>query len=342
MNASVKAWYLRGMPRACRDALSREIYEPVFDPSTGNCYRNPCAAEEAGVVDWRPGCLLEVPSYGGEIFAPSTDAWASEVWWGGPRRGGRRRRRGPGGGPRRGGGLVRQPGGSLYGGNRGGLVRQPGGSLYGKTPGGGGVVRQPGGMSLSRAPQGGLFAKPAYASASPLAPSYTVQMTPTARFSGSIKSDSGLRVATPSYASAPSMSPSGGQSVQSTPTARSTASLAPATTNRVATTGYASASRATLKGLGQDATEHPLARAISSVTAAWARTALLVALGATVPPLLVGGLVRMRTKSWGKALAAGVATGAAEVAVLGAMRDRRTASTPSTTSSSPIAMAYIR
>jgi hypothetical protein len=68
---------------SCRDALSREISEPVVDPFTGICYRNPCAAEEAGVPDWAPGCVLAQP-----VYPSGPDLWASEIWWSGDEHGG--------------------------------------------------------------------------------------------------------------------------------------------------------------------------------------------------------------------------------------------------------------
>jgi len=99
---------------SCRDALSREVSDPVYDPLTGRCYRNPCAAEEDGVLDWAPGCAPIQQIYGSYEVGPSS-SWASEVWWDGGGGGRRRHRRrhapphhGGGGrfGPPRHGGLA--------------------------------------------------------------------------------------------------------------------------------------------------------------------------------------------------------------------------------------------
>lgn len=79
--------------RSCRDALSRELANPVHDPLTGLCYRNACAAEEAGVVRWEPGCAYQPPVYTAayELAIPTV---YRETWlpWYDHRRGRRQRR----------------------------------------------------------------------------------------------------------------------------------------------------------------------------------------------------------------------------------------------------------
>jgi hypothetical protein len=115
---------------SCRDLLSREIYDPVYDPLTGICYRNPCAAEEAGIVDWMPGCGATIPSYA----IDTGPTWVEEAWWndGGGR--GRRRRR-------RSGHPLSPPGGGRFGPTLGPPMLRPGGGM--KSSGGGGDLLPP-------------------------------------------------------------------------------------------------------------------------------------------------------------------------------------------------------
>lgn len=203
---------------SCPDPLSHEIYEPVHDPLTGLCYRNPCAAEEAGVVDWVPGCVIAEP-----VYAPSTDVielgpgWVDAIWSGGG--GGRRRRRRhhrPGGSP---------PGGGRFGPRFGGrtppslLAPSPGGSLLAPSlPSRGLVSGAPttNNMASARTPlvPGALApmsykgtpvqaatatASPAYSYAGPRAMATLAPMRQPMSYRSTPMSSAPMRAATPTY-----------------------------------------------------------------------------------------------------------------------------------------------
>jgi hypothetical protein len=73
-------------------------------------------------------------------------------------------------------------------------------------------------------------------------------------------------------------------------------------------------------GLGTDTAA--VRSAVSQIVSGSARAVAMGAAALLVPPVVVGGIVRWRTRSWGSAVAAGVATAVVGGAVLGALRDR--------------------
>lgn len=280
------------MPRAssCLDLLSREVYDPVIDPFTGVCYRNPCAAEEAGVRHWQPGCVLARPVYGGSYEVSGPIGGRAEVLWEGisrPHRGGgggRRRlqtdrppppggrmndRRIPGDRPPP---PVRESGGGQS------LVQQPGHTL---AEGRGGTIAYQPGDILSKA-RGGTIAYQPESTLSRAQPAYTASARGTVAPSASLRRGGGYTAA-PRSVAPPSASIS----------RPSVSAAAPRTV----------AARGTLKGLGQDGL---VDRTMARLTSPYTLLIGAVFLGTLVVPVGAGIWYGRRTKSVGRGLLAGV------------------------------------
>ena len=326
------------MPSACRDALSREISDPVHDPLTGVCYRNACAAEEAGAFSWEPGCApTPTPIYGnydsggasgggggsydGSGAGPGWRPWFPPGGAGGgvsPRRIGQPRLRSDGG-------LRSSPGGSsrtIVGGPQPGRTLLPGASIQNGGAQLVGGPTQAGGSTLTTAAPSGLrlIGGPSQDTTSTLATTggWARLVDGPTQAGGNVLAIAQpggyvyasplpravTRAASPMQAYAQPLY----QAMRSSVSGRMQVATRPSsavTTRQAAPMQYAGRPSARgMGGLGQDLTS--LASA-----APWA-------LGASVLPAIAIGLTRRKSRSWKIALLAGLSAAAIEGAAIGA------------------------